>query len=136
MFDHNSLSEFPGTVAEPTIILFNYDDNYVNLSWNQPYTLPETELEFAINVSMGSNYRLFTTAETRISLSYSFLNIDHCISNHTVNITVYGVNGADEGEPSFVQAMIPQSQSKNCSQGVHACDCIYIYVIIFMAYTF
>ncbi len=114
-----TVSLFPGTVAEPTIILFSYDDNHVNLSWNQPYTLPETELEFAINVSMGSNYRLFTTAETRISFSYSFLNIDHCISDHTVNITVYGVNGAGEGEPSFVQAVIPQSQSKNCSEGIY-----------------
>ena len=73
---------------------------------------------------MGSNYRLFTTAETRISFSYSFLNIDHCISDHTVNITVYGINQAGEGESAFVQAIIPQSQSENCSEGIYTRDYI------------
>ncbi len=80
----------------------------MNLSWNQPYTLPNTELEFAINISIGSNYSWFTTANTQVSFSHSSLNIDCCDSDHTLTITVNGINRAGKGEPSFVQAVIPR----------------------------
>ncbi len=109
---------YTGTVAEPTNLRITYDVENIYFSWNQPYTLPNTQLIYAINVSIFncSNFS-FTTPNTQISFLYSSLNIDRCNADHTVSISVHGVNQAGTGELSFVQAVIPQSQEENCSQG-------------------
>ncbi len=116
---HSRLSiYFAGTIAEPTNLRLTYNEKNIYLSWIRPHTLPNTQSIFAINLSVFncSNFS-FTTANTQVSFSYTSLNIDRCNSDHTVSISVHGVNRAGEGEPSFVQAVIPQSQEENCSQG-------------------
>ncbi len=47
------------------------------------------------------------------------LDLDPCPLNQTVTISVAGINGAGEGEPSIIQPVITQLETEeNCTQGV------------------
>ncbi len=110
---------YTGTTEGPGNLLLNYNENYVNLSWNKPYILPDTVLiEYKVTVSTERNISSFTTTDTSLSFPHSVLNLDPCPLNQSVNISVAGVNQVGVGEPATTEALIVQSQSEaNCTEG-------------------
>ena len=101
-----------GLLATPKDLMYTVMDEFVNLTWSPPYTLPETDLEFRVTISIPDYSNNIFTFQPSLIFSYSTLNISRCHSSQQINFTIRGVNSIEElGEPAFISVVLPQKIS-------------------------